>query len=1090
MPGSTKRKSFRIFLTTFKWCRIALWLVILAMVSAILYLHVVGLPDYVKVRLLAELRARGIDAEFYQMRLGWSHEILAQDVAFGRANDPLSPSLSAGLVEVRVNFMALLRRQLRIDSFCIEQGKLRLPAGGPDKQSLSMEDVGLRLRFLPGDCVQLENARGTLHGVAIYAEGVLTNFSAMRGWSLPTLASGSPVAAQETNADWRAGLRQAIAVADKVQFSKPPELHVTISGDARDPNSLKSGLSLVAPSAQTPWGELTNFSFKANCSRVIDPGANPFALVQISADKVRTTWGGASQISLRMTLSRIADPAFMHGTVELSASRLHAKWDNSPDSWARMSRLEWTGEVDFNPTNLTIKTAQGTLFARHTESAFGSIRQAAISFQCATNSSPSLTNSSWGPWSFAEPYNLDWQIDSSGIKMPAVEIQSLNFAGRWRGPELAIQKLDAKVLDTQVKADARLDISTRRFDATLSADVNLLALEAQLSPAIQKRMADFVCQDPPKLAVNVSLVLPPWAHRETGDAPCGADLRSAGSRSLRLRERHSTLEQPCLGPIAKPGTLLVGQTSGLPVSGASGSVNTPCRATDWKTAILRSLSASATLSIGQCAYQNISVDSVQSSMSYSNGAVEVSRFLARRPDGEALLSGTASGETGEFLFTIDSQLDPNGIIKELVDLGDNESWLNETQLAHPPKVHAEGRGNWHDMAALSAKGSIEVTNFVVLGQPIGSFTASLDYSNNLLNASNVMIIQGDQFITVPLLKYDFNHQIMTFVNGVATFDPRRVFRALDSVLPEFLREIGFDAAPTVRVNGWFSMDDPEAVDLVFNVAGERFRWTNEINLRVDRISGDVDWKGREVNLTNVQASLYGNGVAAGWSYFDWRKLDGTLITFETTLTNIDLNTLVRGLSGEDRQLEGKLDGSVVVNGNSRYSTTWHGDGQLALHDAKLWDIPIFGIIISPLLNSLGDGLGNNRARDAAGTFVLTNGVLRTDDMLIHASKGLTLLYRGDVNLTEVNARVEARILREVPGIGKLISTILIPLTKTLEWRVTGPLRDPMAKPAYAPGFILDKTLHPIRTLKTLIPGSTSQSPDPTDISPFQQNPNQ
>ena len=543
MPGSTKRKSFRIFLTTFKWCRIALWLVILAMVSAILYLHVVGLPDYVKVRLLAELRARGIDAEFYQMRLGWSHEILAQDVAFGRANDPLSPSLSAGLVEVRVNFMALLRRQLRIDSFCIEQGKLRLPAGGPDKQSLSLEDVGLRLRFLPGDCVQLENARGTLHGVAIYAEGVLTNFSAMRGWSLPTLAPGSPIAAQETNADWRAGLRQAIAVADKVQFSKPPELHVTISGDARDPNSLKSGLSLVAASAQTPWGELTNFSFKANCSRIIDPGANPFALAQISADKVRTTWGGVSQISLRMTLSRIADPAFMHGTVELSASRLHAKWDNSPDSWARMSRLEWTGEVDFNPTNLTIKAAQGTLRARHTESAFGSIRQAAISFQCATNSSPSLTNSSWGPWSFAEPYNVDWQIDSSGIKMPAVEIQSLDFIGRWRGPELAIQKLDAKVLDTQVKADARLDVSTRRFDATLSADVNLLALEAQLSPAIQKRMADFGCQDPPKLDVKVSLVLPPWAHRETGDAPCGADLWSAGFRSLRLREH----PLPCNG---------------------------------------------------------------------------------------------------------------------------------------------------------------------------------------------------------------------------------------------------------------------------------------------------------------------------------------------------------------------------------------------------------------------------------------------------------------------------------------------------------------------------------------------------------------
>ena len=176
-------------------------------------------------------------------------------------------------------------------------------------------------------------------------------------------------------------------------------------------------------------------------------------------------------------------------------------------------------------------------------------------------------------------------------------------------------------------------------------------------------------------------------------------------------------------------------------------------------------------------------------------------------------------------------------------------------------------------------------------------------------------------------------------------------------------------------------------------------------------------RGREVNLTNVQASLYGGGTGVGWSYFDWRKRQGTVTTFKLAVTNVNLNTLVSGLSRTNTTVEGKLDGEALITGNCLYDESWHGEGSLDVHDAMLWDIPIFGKIVSPVLNTLQSGWGNNRGHDAHGTFVLTNGMLRTEDMSVRASKGLTLLYRGGVNLTTVDLRVEGRMLHDLglPG---------------------------------------------------------------------------
>ena len=158
--------------------------------------------------------------------------------------------------------------------------------------------------------------------------------------------------------------------------------------------------------------------------------------------------------------------------------------------------------------------------------------------------------------------------------------------------------------------------------------------------------------------------------------------------------------------------------------------------------------------------------------------------------------------------------------------------------------------------------------------------------------------------------------------------------------------------------------------------------------------------------------------------------------------------------------------------------SWNGHGNLSLRDGLIWDIPIFGIF-SDVLNGMVPGLGSSRASAGTCTFVITNGVIRSDDLDIR-STGMRLQYRGTLDFQgQVNARVEAGLLRDMWLVGPVVSTVLWPVTKLFEYKVTGSLGDPKAEPVYLiPKVMLlpfQLPFHPLRTLKGLLPEDLGSS---------------
>jgi hypothetical protein len=171
-----------------------------------------------------------------------------------------------------------------------------------------------------------------------------------------------------------------------------------------------------------------------------------------------------------------------------------------------------------------------------------------------------------------------------------------------------------------------------------------------------------------------------------------------------------------------------------------------------------------------------------------------------------------------------------------------------------------------------------------------------------------------------------------------------------------------------------------------------------------------------------------------------------------------------------------LDGQLTITGgNTHNRKSWQGFGRANVHDAVLWEIPVFGIF-SPVLNAIAPGAGNSRARNAQATFMITNGLAYTGDLEIHAT-GYRLRYHGGVGLEEqmVDAKVEAELLRDAWVVGRILSLALTPLSKLFEYHVTGPLHAPKMEPTYIPKFLM-MTLRLFHTLKNLAVPDEEKAP--------------
>jgi hypothetical protein len=259
-----------------------------------------------------------------------------------------------------------------------------------------------------------------------------------------------------------------------------------------------------------------------------------------------------------------------------------------------------------------------------------------------------------------------------------------------------------------------------------------------------------------------------------------------------------------------------------------------------------------------------------------------------------------------------------------------------------------------------------------------------------------------------------------------------------------------------------------------DVEGGPFQWWK---FNLPRVVGKIHWQGEQLLLEDVRAQFY-EGVLAGNAAFDVGPARGTDFNFDATVTDANFHLLMADVAQPTNRLEGTLTGRLTVTrANSDDWRSWQGAGHVHLQDGLIWEIPIFGKL-SPALDSIIPGLGNSRASEGRGSFVITNGVIHSDDLEIRASI-MRLQYFGNIDLQgRVDARVDAELLRDTWFIGRIVSLALWPVSKIFEYQISGTLAQPKMDPVFFIPKVLLMPFHPIRTIKELLPEEPARTNAP------------
>ncbi|MGP8200105.1 MAG: hypothetical protein ACLQU4_11460 [Limisphaerales bacterium] len=1001
MPPLFQQPALRRIRIFFRWCRMSLWLVLFFMVAAIAYLHLIGLPDFVKRPLLRRLLEAGVVAEFSEMQLGWGlgPSVVIENAAFSRSDQPLSPRLSARRAEVELDWDALLHSRIALRSLQITSAQLQLPISETNGDALLLTNVALEMRFPSNEVVRVDDCRGVFQGIHFDLVGDVTHADDMRHWKFP-LGGGS------TNGAYQARLRAVKQTVEEISFTGTPLLQIEAGADGRDMNSFHAEMSFTASAVHTPWGNAIGPALNAACARLVDSGDQPLLQITGSAANLSSPLARSGRFSFVTAFSRSAD-SNLHTTIRFETADPSAVLDSVGSNWLTAGSLSWNGAADLASSNLAPLMATGKLRMVEARSPWGGTRELSLECRAARTRDLPGPDAAWGPWNRIAPWTLDWRVELAGMTGSKLRFDHLAFYGHWLAPELVIEGFRGDLYGGHVSAGAVLDIGSRELHSSGTTDFSPLSISQLFNPPARKWLAQFDFVTPPKVNARLRVVLPPWTNRPAG----------------------------------------------------------------WSDDVGSSLQLAGDFTTGHASFCGVPVESASSRVTYTNRVWHVSGLHAVRPDGDIDLDYTTGPQT--FHYVIDSRLEPKATLPFVAP--GKPHLLDELAFRQPPGIKAEIWGSWREPGRLAFTATARAADFVARGEPVAALSLRVDFTNQVLTVHHLSLSNVQCRVQAPWLQVDFGTMMASLTNVTGSLDPSSLQRVLGEDAPDWLDAIHFDAPPSISVSGSFSLTHPQVMDLHFLVSGQGLHYTN---LLADRVSGAVDWSGQTVTLTNIHADLYDHGTLAGWIVFGNGPNHGPDFRAIFAARDIGLSSLAAGITGKTNRLEGRLDGHLALEApHNSDENSWRGRGDINVHDALLWDIKLFGLF-SPVLNTISPGWGHSRVREAVGTFVITNGTASSDNLQF-ICQGFVLNLRGKVDRNKrITARLEAVLSRETPVVGSFLSLAFTPLSKLFEYRISGPVQDPVLDPVYLPKFIMF-LLHPFHSLKSFTtPDSPAQTIPP------------
>jgi hypothetical protein len=506
MPTKAKGKSrfWRKCRIYFRRFRITVWLVILAVLGALIYLNLIGLPDFLKRPLLAKLQEHGVALEFATLRLHWSRGFVAESVRFGSAsvtNDPAVPRLTANEVEFNFRKRELFRGHLQVDSMMLRGGKLEwtLTESNAPARTMTITDMDSRLRLLPGDQWLLDDLRGRFSGADFFLSGSLTNASALRDWEFVRPGRAVPTG------QWPARLRKLADTLERIAFSSPPELRLDVNGDARDLGSFDARLTVKAAAADTAWGQVQGVLLMA---RVFPATSNELSRAEISlqAQAAETRWANVTNLDVKARLSTaVSHPDLVDVAATFRAEGVVTPWATVGGSQIKANWMQGITNPIPHSGRMEIHTDSITTWLT---------RVADFNFTAtlASVTNPIASDAALGFWTNLLPYQVQWSTSLGAVRSLGLPADQVSCAGEWNAPVFSITNLEASLYRGPLSGQARLNVVSREASGAVTSAFDIKKIAPLLPKGAQEWLAKFTWAEAPHLSGAVALTLPAWTN--------------------------------------------------------------------------------------------------------------------------------------------------------------------------------------------------------------------------------------------------------------------------------------------------------------------------------------------------------------------------------------------------------------------------------------------------------------------------------------------------------------------------------------------------------------------------------------------------
>jgi hypothetical protein len=364
-------------------------------------------------------------------------------------------------------------------------------------------------------------------------------------------------------------------------------------------------------------------------------------------------------------------------------------------------------------------------------------------------------------------------------------------------------------------------------------------------------------------------------------------------------------------------------------------------------------------------------------------------------------------------------------------------------------VRLEGSFDLTNRFAWAYTGSGSVKNLNYRGVPVNSAgckfslnhheldfhdgTAVFNYSKYILHKTYNGAAEGTAKIS--RIRYDAIEKLVHVEDVRGAIWAAPVVRLFAPKVADSLEQYRFHQPPDMKASGVVDVTPRErtALDVSFRSDQPADYQFLEKNLTLGSPGGQVAIRGKRVTVSNLELDAFDGPVVGEIEYSGNGRLEGE---FSWTKLSIPALTSTYGFQMKG---DGKVTGRLNFSLMDGKVETMAGTGLLALEDAELFSVPMFGPL-TPLVGGVlnDENAGFQRAKDAFCTFRIRDGILSTQDFQTSTSS-LNFAGNGSVDMKEQTLDMTMRM--NARGLLGILTRPLRPFSGLFQFHGTGPLKD-------------------------------------------------